>query len=178
MTGTAPQTDLIIELLGKGVPQRQVCIIVDAAPSTVSEVATHYAEEIALAATGASLMQYEMDELRDDLELNALKQLKRCLPLETDPLKLTRIVTAINGMARRSVGERPQAANVTNNITNIQLPAAFLQQRKQFEDSIVLNAASEVVAIGDRTTAPASRDQIQQMAAKLAMPSYTTPEEL
>lgn len=172
MTGTAPQTDLIIELLAKGVPQHQICTIADACASTISEIATTHAELIALTSQGARLMQYEMDELRDNIELKALRQLDRCIPLETDPLKLVRIATALNGMSRRSLGEKPTTSNVNVTVTQLNLPANFMQQRKSFEDGIVLNAASEVVAIGDRTTAPASRDQIERMAATAGMGQF------
>lgn len=174
MTGIAPQTELAIEMLGKGVPRAQVCNVLGITPSTLSEIATTYADQIELQTIGTNLMAYEMDVLRDELELQSLNQLKRCLPLETDPLKLTRIATAINGMARRSTGERPQAGAQINNVqvTNITLPANFMKSRQEFEQSVVLNAASEVVAIGDQTTAPASRDQIQMMAANLGNQTF------
>jgi hypothetical protein len=172
MTGIAPQTELIIELLAKGVPQHQICTIADTCASTVSEVASTHSELIALTATGSRLMQYEMDELRDNIELQALKQLQKCIPLETDASKLARIATAINGMSRRSIGEKPTNTNVNVTVTQLNLPTNFMQQRKSFEEGIVLNAASEVVAIGDRTTAPASRDQIERMAAQAGLAQF------
>ena len=117
----------------------------------------------------------EMDETRDRLEAMALRQLERTMPLETDPLKLTRIAVALNQMTRRTKGEtlRPVAQQVT--VTNINLPASFLNQQQNLHNSIVLNGQSEVVAIGDQTVAPATRAQIMTMQ-EAATPKQ--PQEL
>lgn len=167
MTGVAHGTEMIIELLAKGVSQSQVCSILQVAASTVSEVATNHAQLIEDTAMVSRLASVEMDEVRDRLELAALNQLERVLPLECDPLKLARIATSINQMTRRTKGEtiRPMTQQV--NVTNINLPAGFLEQRQSLRNSVVLNAQSEVVAIGDQTVAPASRAQILEMQAQM-----------
>lgn len=163
MTGISHGTELIIELLAKGVPQNQVCTILQVSPSTVSEVASTHQQLIEDTSLVSRLATVEMDETRDRLEAMALRQLERTMPLETDPLKLTRIAVALNQMTRRTKGEtlRPVAQQVT--VTNINLPASFLNQRQNLRDSIVLNGQSEVVAIGDQTVAPATRAQIMTM---------------
>lgn len=167
MTGVAHGTEMIIELLAKGVSQSQVCSILQVAASTVSEVATAHAQLIEDTAMVARLASVEMDEVRDRLELAALNQLERVLPLECDPLKLARIATSINQMTRRTKGEtlRPMTQQVT--VTNITLPTSFLEQRQSLRQSVVLNAQSEVVAIGEQTVAPASRAQILEMQAQM-----------
>ena len=163
MTGISHGTELIIELLAKGVPQSQVCTILGVTASTVSEVATTHEQLIADTSLVARLATVEMDETRDRIEAQALRQLERTLPLETDPLKLTRIAVALNQMTRRTKGEtlRPVSQQVT--VTQINLPASFLAQRENMRNEIVLNKNSEVVAIGDQTVAPASRAQITMM---------------
>lgn len=163
MTGISHGTELIIELLSKGVPQSQVCTILGVAASTVSEVATTHEQLIADTSLVARLATVEMDETRDRIEAQALRQLERTLPLETDPLKLTRIAVALNQMARRTKGETLRPSNPQVTITQINLPASFLTQRENMRNEIVLNKNSEVVAIGDQTVAPASRAQITVM---------------
>lgn len=183
MTGISHGTELIIELLAKGLPQGQVCSILQVAPSTVSEVATKHSEMIANTALVASLATYEMDEVRDRIEMKALQQLERVLPLESDPLKLARIATSLNQMSRRSKGEALRPVNHTEvTITNITLPSSFMQQRQQVRDSVVLNAESQVVAIGEQTVAPASRAQIQDMQVAMSIPikpaQFVTAEDI
>jgi predicted XRE-type DNA-binding protein len=171
MTGISHGTELIIELLAKGVPQGQVCSILNVAPSTVSEVASTHQELISSTALVASLASYEMDEIRDRLEKQALEQLGKVLPLEMDAVKLARIAVSLNQMSRRSKGETLRPVNHTEvTITNITLPTSFLAQRQAVKDAVVLNAQSEVVALGEQTVAPASRAQIQDMQVALNLP--------
>lgn len=178
MSGISHGTQMIIDLLAKGVEQGRVCSILQVSPSTVSEVATQHEQLISDTALVANLATYEMDEIRDRLELQALTQLERSLPLEMDPTKLVRIATSINQMNRRTRGERPGGSVTTNvTVTNITLPQTFLAQRQAVRDSVVLNNQSEVVAIGEQTVAPASRAQIQQMQ-QLNTPAVFVPRLL
>ena len=71
MTGISHGTELIIELLAKGVPQNQVCTILQVSPSTVSEVASTHQQLIEDTSLVSRLATVEMDETRDRLEAMA-----------------------------------------------------------------------------------------------------------
>lgn len=183
MTGATDSTSLVVELLGKGIEQAKVARILSLHPSTVSEVATRYAQEIEESIICADLARIENDEIMDRIESKALAQLERCLPLETDPLKLTRIVTSLNQMSRRSRGERPllPAGGTVNNINVVQLNVATaLQSRHAMSSAVTLNNKNEVVAIGGITMAPASKEQIEArlQASQFLEPALLTPQEI
>jgi hypothetical protein len=178
MTGIAPQTELTVELLAKGLPQAQVAQILEMSVSSVNEIAQRYSQQIQDSRIVSSVAQYEMDQLKDTLEHKALQQLERCLPLEMDPTKLVRIAQSLNGMTRRTAGEHlaREASAAPTMVLN--MPVTFVQHNLAVSQSVVLNSQSQVVAIGEQTTAPASRAQIERMAAAPAPATLVAPEAL
>lgn len=165
MTGIAPQTELIIELLAKRLAPAAICRICSVTAATVSEVATKYAEIIEAEAIVANMATVELDEIKDRLEMQALQQLQKSLPLEMDPSKLVRIAQSLNTMDRRSLGERVVATAQAAPTLVLNMPTTFITNFGSVQQQVVLNQNSEVVAVGTQTTAPASRDQIEKLVA-------------
>jgi ribosomal 50S subunit-recycling heat shock protein len=99
----------------------------------------------------------------DAIEEMVLTKIKATIPLETDLMKLTKVLHVVNSAKRRSKGEgMPAAGNVTINnqqVVSLQLPKHL---RKQVE--YTTNPQNEVVEINGKCLSIASNKQVERLA--------------
>lgn len=151
--------------LAQGFTQAQVADSLGVDASYISQVCAQFS------ITEAPLQQFAaIDELYEELELKALKQLKLLISSCTKPMDLLRIATSINGAKRRSLGSttsvQVQQATATG-IVRLGLPKAAVS-------AFVMNEQNEAIGWKEeaegkeqvRTLLTATQQQLTQMATE------------
>lgn len=111
-----------------------------------------------------------LDNLFDEIELNAATKLKQSLACtDLDPMRLTSILSKLNNLKRRSMGESPQGAG-NQALVKINLPEHFTSKAKI---EVVLSSQNEVVAIQGRQIATMPSNRIEKLVNSL--PSLQSP---
>jgi predicted transcriptional regulator len=160
-------TKIAIEMLGKGLSQVEVSRIIGCTESAISQVATSYAQQIALLSETANAVTASLDEQMEHIETLLVEKIRNAIPLETDVMKLARLFQTINGAKRRSQGEGASGTTVINNNNN-NVVVLDLPQRMQKEVTYTTNPQNEVVEVNGQSLAIASTKQVEGMLAALS----------
>lgn len=157
-------TELVVELLTKGITATEVARITGNTASAISQVKTTYADKILAGKAEAELAQGAHGARLDKLESLAASKLESVLDLETDSMKIARIFQTLNSAVRRDAGEAGGSGG--NTITNTTQTVVQLDVPAHLRAPIVVttNSSNDVVAVAGRDLTPASMRSINALA--------------
>lgn len=141
----------VLAALKNGHTESAIAAHLGVTQSAVSQyIDAHNLREIA--STNSRFAQ--IDRKLDNVEEKVLNNLDKVVGTIYDPMKLTKILSVVNGAKRRSLAEGQQ---IVNNTTNVRLVNLTLPERALLR--ITKNAQNEVIAVGERnlTTIPAGK---------------------
>lgn len=178
--------DQIRNLLGGGIPPRQVSLAVGCEESYISQLMQE--EEFSQAVLAQNIIRLQSQSARDGkydmLEDRLLEKLEQALPMMVNPDKILRAITVVNGAKRRGAPQDAPLTQITNVIhlnlptmivnkyqTNAQnevvevngqglvaMPANALLDRLKIQDATVVAATAATQLPAPPTPAPAVKD--------------------
>lgn len=153
-------TQIVIELLGKGTSQAEVARLTGNTPSAISQVALKYPTQIAAKGADASLASGGHSAKLDRIEELCSNKLESLLVMETDIMKVTKVLQTVNASVRRDQGEVGGSAQHTNQ-TLVQLNVPSHLARKV---EVITNTNNDVVAVDGRDLTPATIKDVNNLA--------------
>lgn len=155
---TSQTVEFIRGCLQQGFTQEEIAQSLAVDPSYVSQLCSAHK----LSAGNERFA--EIDDLYEQLERQALQQLKRVMGTVHDPLKLTRIAASMNSSKRRSLAS-PIVTEGRGTLVQLTLPQAMAAQ-------FIFNASGEAVACqsegATRPLVTVTAEQLAGMAAAQA----------
>lgn len=124
--------------------------------SAVSQLISTYG----ITAGAVSKKVLDLDDKFDDLEVLAADKLKRALMVcDLDPVRLSMVLSKVNGLRRRSQGEGMGAAAAGNaQLVHLSLPANL-----NASVNVTLSANNQVIEIEGRTVATVDRSKLNSL---------------
>lgn len=133
--------DQIRNLLGGGIPPRQVSLAVGCEESYISQLMQE--EEFSQAVLAQNIIRLQSQSARDGkydmLEDRLLEKLEQALPMMVNPDKILRAITVVNGAKRRGAAQDAPIAQITN-VIHLNLPTMIVNRYQT-------NAQNEVVEV-------------------------------
>lgn len=158
-----------IDMLGKGYDAKAVSSVTGMSIDAVRTLADKFMPAIIHTRVEQQTVELAMQDKAFAIEKLALDRLETAVRMETDSMKLMRIYNTMrlnNDKVRmEKKGLNPMGTTVINaTVVRLEVPHA-LAQRQEFRDSITIDSASRVIAIGDKSVASASKNMIDTLAA-------------
>lgn len=137
--GAVINRDAAKEMLGMGMKAVNVAAALGCDPSYISQLLAEpgFAQEVAAKRIEHAKRGAEADELADDIELSALKQLKRMMGFVTKPMDLLRIAEGANKLKRRTASDLQPSSSAAN-IVNVILPPVMVKNFTVSENNEVI----------------------------------------
>ena len=150
------QTELSVELLGKGYRVVEVARILGISDADVDAVAKQYKREIQTARIESTVTSRAMDDDIEEAEKRALERLHSQLAIETDTAKLTRAFVALNSAKRRSPPTE-ETGTGRDSLAHVRLPA-HLRQNVTF----VQNNHNQIIQVNGQELSTASNKRVSE----------------
>lgn len=147
----------IQDALARNFQPEQIAMGLGITPSAVSQLIATYNIKVG----GHSKKSADLDDAFDDLEALAAKKLKTALAVcELDPVKLSVVLSRVNGLKRRSQGEgQGILAGAQAALVQLQLPENLSKSV-----NVVVSPRNEIVEIEGRTIATIDKQNLVKMS--------------
>jgi hypothetical protein len=154
---TSRTVQYIQDALARNFQPEQIAMGLGISPSAVSQlISTHN-----IKVGGHSKKSADLDDAFDDLEALAAKKLKTALAVcELDPLKLSIVLSRVNGLKRRSQGEgQGVLGGAQAALVQLQLPENLSKSV-----NVIVSPRNEIVEIEGRTIATIDKQNLVKMS--------------
>lgn len=159
----------VLEMLGMGLKPVNVAAALGCDPAYISQLLSdpQFREQVTVLRVEKCRAGAEMDEMLDNIEMQALKNLQRYMGFVNKPLELLKIAESVNKMRRRVQSEM-QPAMQQANIVNIIMPSALVK-------NFTVSPQNEVIEVdGESLMTLPSAD----FARKVASGEFSPPKEI
>lgn len=161
----------VIELLAQGFKPAVVADVVGFTPSAISQFIAdpQVAAQIQKLRVGRLEKAAKIDDTIDDIEAEALKQLKLRMIFAKSPLELAKIARTMNQMTRRGSPLAGQPGAEGAQRVTLLLPAAA-------KVKIQVNSSNQVIDVEGKTLAPLPSNVLTKMATDITPKQVAIPK--
>lgn len=148
----------IEQALAKGFNAAQIANGLGITESAVSQLISTYDIKVGASSKKAA----QLDDMYDDLEHKAAVALGKALAVcELDPVRLSVVLSRVNGLKRRSYGEgQGVTGGAAGQLVQLQLPQHIRQT-----PAVKLSSNNEIIEIEGRTIATIDRQNLTRLSA-------------
>jgi transcriptional regulator with XRE-family HTH domain len=160
-----------LDLLATGIPTEQVAAALGISVSRISQYLSeeHFASALATRRFEALAKHNARDSELDALEDTLIQQLKRCVPLATRPMEITRIFQVINAAKRRGQSA-PTAITEQQTVIKLTIPVQLINQFQ-------LDTNNQVISTGQTNLVTIQSGRVSSLTPPKKELTYVQPSK-